>query len=70
MTAASSQRTPTTVHEVTLGGTYYFRGQNAKLTIDLSYFPDGTPVTNLGNDVLVGPGKNEIVGRVQFQLML
>ncbi|HSU67248.1 MAG TPA: hypothetical protein VLJ39_10265, partial [Tepidisphaeraceae bacterium] len=55
--------TRSTVHEITIGGTYYFYGQNAKFTVDLSYFPDGTPVADPGNDVLANPGHAELVGR-------
>jgi hypothetical protein len=62
--------TRSTVHEITIGGTYYFYGQNAKFTVDLSYFPDGTPVADPGNDVLANPGHAELVGRAQFQLLL
>lgn len=62
--------TATTVSEITLGGTYYFHGQKAKLTLDLAYFPTGTPSADTGNDILADPGHTEVVGRAQFQLYL
>jgi hypothetical protein len=63
-------RTRTTVHEFTLGGNYYFHGQNAKFTIDLSYLPNGTPTADLGNELLANPAHAEVIGRAQFQLLL
>lgn len=62
--------TSSTVQEFTVGSTYYFRGQNAKLTFDLSYLPNGAPTTDTGNDVLADPGNGELVFRGQFQLLL
>jgi hypothetical protein len=65
-------KTPTasTVNEFTAGVNYYFHGQNAKLTLDLSYLPDGTPTTDTGNDRIENPGHNDLLLRTQFQLLL
>lgn len=65
-------KTPTksTVHEITAGATYYFFGQNAKITLDVSYLPNGTPTADAGNDILANSGRGELVARGQFQLLL
>jgi len=55
-----------TVHEITAGVNYYFRGQRAKFSADVSYLPNGSPVNDDGSGVLIGPGKNQIVLRAQF----
>jgi phosphate-selective porin OprO and OprP len=63
--------TETTVHEITLGVNYYIHGQNAKLTVDGVWLPNGTPVASDGGGILAQPnGKNEVVLRAQFQLLL
>lgn len=62
--------TRSTVHELTPGMNYYFRGQSAKITLDVSYLPNGAPVADAGNDVLANGGHGELVARGQFQLML
>ena len=60
--------THSTVNEVTGGATYYFYGQNAKFTIDLSYLPNGSPVEDNGDGILVDNGDAQWVFRGQFQL--
>ena len=63
--------TETTVHEITVGVNYYMHGHNAKLTIDGTWLPNGTPVANDGGGILAEPnGKNELLLRAQFQLLL
>jgi hypothetical protein len=56
------------VHEITIGANYYLYGQHAKVTIDGSWLPNGSPtdVDNLG--VLRDDGHNEFTLRAQFQL--
>jgi hypothetical protein len=56
------------VHEITIGANYYFQGQHAKVTIDGSWLPNGSPtdVDMLG--VLKNDGHNEFTIRAQFQL--
>jgi hypothetical protein len=63
---------PTNVdtHEITAGANYYFYGQNCKLTLDLSYLPNGSPVGDSGSGVLVNDGHTELILRAQFQLAL
>jgi hypothetical protein len=65
-------KTPTSsgVSEFTLGANYYIYGQNAKLTLDLSYLPKGTPTTDTGNDLIENPGHADLLFRTQFQLLL
>ena len=68
--AAVSAGTENTVHDITVGINYYLKGQAAKLTVDASYLPNGTPVSDDSSGVLANNGKNEIVIRAQFQLLL
>ncbi len=65
-------KTPTssTVNEFTTGVNYYFHGQDAKLTFDLCYLPNGTPTTDAGNDLIENPGYADLLFRGQFQLYL
>ncbi len=58
-----------TVHEITAGVNYYFHGQAAKFTLDVTYLPNGSPFSDTGSDVLSSPN-SEIVVRGQFQLLL
>lgn len=60
----------TSVNEFTIGANCYLHGQAAKITCDVSYLPNGTPSTDLGNDVLANANHGEVVVRAQFQLML
>ena len=62
--------TRSTVHEITGGLNYYFFGQNAKITLDVSYLPSGSPAADAGNDILANTGHGELVARGQFQLLL
>lgn len=62
---------PTDVHEITVGLNYYMHGQNAKFTIDGVWLPNGTPVSSDGGGILAEPnGKNELLLRAQFQLLI
>ncbi|MEZ0266036.1 MAG: porin [Phycisphaerae bacterium] len=59
------------VHEVTAGVNWYLRGHAAKVTVDFTWLPDGSPVGCDGAGVLVQPdGDGEFVIRAQFQLLL
>ena len=66
-----------TVHEVTLGVNYYINGHAAKITADAVFLPNGLD-SNLpgvgsmdGSGLLPTNGGNfEVVGRIQFQLLL
>ncbi len=59
------------VHEYTVGVNYYISGHNAKLTADVVYLPDGAPSGQSGLNI-VGQDSDDtqVVGRVQFQLLL
>lgn len=48
---------------------YYLYGQH-RLTLDASYLPEGSPVTDDGSGVLPETRGNELVVRAQFQLIL
>jgi hypothetical protein len=58
------------VHEITAGVNYYYKSHNAKMTIDFTYLPNGTPVADSGADILVSDDENEFIVRAQFQLLL
>jgi hypothetical protein len=69
----SEFKTPTvsTTHEITAGVVYYFYGQRAKVTFDLSYLPNGSSEVDAGNDLnTADAGHNAFLARGQFQLWL
>jgi hypothetical protein len=66
-TAAGSNNN---VNEVSLGMNYYFHGHNAKLTGQAMYLPNGLPVNDDSNDVLISNNHQEFVFIAQFQLLL
>jgi hypothetical protein len=68
--AATAAGTDNTVHDITIGINYYLMGQSAKFTVDASYLPNGSPVSDDSSGVLANNGKNEAVIRAQFQLLL
>jgi len=55
--------------EITGGVNYYIHGQNAKITIDASWLPQGAPAGLDGLGIL-NSDDNTFVIRAQFQLML
>ena len=58
-------------HVITAGVNYYWHGHRAKITAEVIYLPNGLPIDDSGGDVLAsGPGKGELSGIVQFQLLL
>jgi len=57
-------------HEFTAGVVYYFYRHRAKFTADCSYLPNGSPVSDDGNDILSNHEGTEWVVRMQFQLVL
>ncbi len=67
---AMSPGTDNLVHDFTVGVNYYLYGQSAKFTIDASYLPNGSPVSDDSSGVLSNNGKNEFIVRAQFQLLL
>jgi hypothetical protein len=59
------------VHEITGGINYYLHSHAAKFTLDLTYLPNGSPVSDSGSGVLsTGKDKDELMLRAQFQLLL
>jgi hypothetical protein len=58
------------INEVSVGVNYYWRGQNAKFTLQGMYLPNGIPVNDDSNDVLISNNKQEFVFIAQFQLLL
>jgi hypothetical protein len=60
------------LHDIGLGANYYFYGQRAKLTGNLLYLPNGSPVSDTAvNDILGGTNTgNELIFQLQFQLII
>ena len=64
-----------TFHEIAVGVNYFFGkdgalGNRAKVTLDATYLPNGSPAFN-GGDFLASPNSNaEFVLRAQLQLSL
>lgn len=56
--------------EFTGGVNYYLKGHNAKVTVDVSWLPNGSPADITGIGVLAADDEDEIVIRGQFQLLL
>jgi len=62
-------RTQTNVQVITAGVNYYLYGLSAKLSLDASYLPEGSPVSDDGTGTLIDSGHNEIIGRAQLQVV-
>ncbi|HWP40380.1 MAG TPA: porin [Tepidisphaeraceae bacterium] len=58
-----------TLHELTVGTNYYYHGHNAKLTLDLSWLPSGSP-TSVGGLGVVAGDEDQLILRLQAQLFL
>jgi hypothetical protein len=66
---ASVGGTDDSVNEFTIGTNYYIHGHDLKLTVDVMYLPNGSPVSDTGSGVLVSDD-TQFVFRGQFQLLL
>jgi hypothetical protein len=56
---------------ITGGMNYYFVGHRAKFTAEVQFLPQGLPFDDGASDVYTSPsGKAEIMGEIQFQLLL
>jgi hypothetical protein len=66
-TPAGSQNN---VNEISVGANYYVHGHNVQLTGQVMYLPDGIPVNDDSNDVLISNNHAEIVIIAQVQLLL
>ncbi len=53
-----------------VGTSYFLYGQAARLQLDLSYLPKGSPVNDDGAGILQDNDNHELVLRAQFQLLL
>ena len=62
--------TQTNVQVIAAGVNYYLYGTSAKVSVDVSYLPSGSPVNDDGSGTLLDNGHGEIVGRVQLQIVL
>ena len=61
--------TQTNVQVITAGLNYYLYGQAAKVSFDLNYLPNGSPVADDGFGLLADNRHNELVGRAQLQVV-
>lgn len=59
------------VQAITAGTNFFFHGHRLKLTPEIIYLPKGFPIDDGASDVYTSaPGKAEIVGEVQLQLLI
>ncbi|MEX0886543.1 MAG: hypothetical protein WD009_08905 [Phycisphaeraceae bacterium] len=59
-----------TVHELTIGGNYYFAGEHGKVTADLNWLPRGSAAAHPAKNILAqSSSDDQLVLRVQLQLM-
>jgi hypothetical protein len=58
-----------TLHEIAVGANYYIHGHDLKLTVDVLWLPNGSPVSDTGSGVLASDD-TQFVLRGQFQLLL
>jgi hypothetical protein len=56
--------------EITIGANYYLFGQEAKVTVDGTWLPNGCPTDVNYLDILQDNAHNEFLLRVQFQLAI
>lgn len=68
--ALSSSGVENEVYEITAGVNYYYKSHNAKVTVDVTYLPNGTPLADTGADILASDGESEFIVRAQFQILL
>lgn len=58
-----------TFNEITGGVNYYFKGHDAKATVDITFLPDGSPESHSGLGIKGGEEEQFII-RGQFQLLI
>lgn len=58
------------LYELTIGVNYYLFGQHAKLTLDGTWLPNGSPLDVNYLDILQNNAHNEYMARLQFQLAI
>jgi len=57
-------------YEITGGVNYYFKGHAAKMTIDVGYLPEGSPISSTGSGIFASDDQDQFYVRGQFQLLL
>lgn len=58
------------VNAITGGLNYYFVGHRAKITAEVQYLPNGIPIDDTANDIFKDNNHGELLGEIQFQLLL
>ena len=58
------------LHEITVGVNYYMKGHASKITADVTWLPNGSPVDLNGIGVLESGEEDQFFVRVQYQLLL
>jgi phosphate-selective porin OprO and OprP len=61
--------TDNVLYDATFGLNYYFYGHRAKLSADVTYLPNGSPITSTIDDLLASQGGNEVIVQVQMQFI-
>jgi hypothetical protein len=56
--------------DITAGVNWYVVGHRAKFTAQVQYLPKGIPYADTASDLLTNNGHTEIVGTLQFQLLI
>jgi hypothetical protein len=64
------QNATANTHEFTAGVNYYLFGYRAKISGDISFLPNGSPIDATGLGILANQNHSEWLGRVQFQLSI
>lgn len=58
------------LHEIAVGFNHYLRNHNAKITVDVTYLPNGAGTGDVGVGYVASGDKDQVVLRSQFQLVL
>lgn len=60
-----------TIHEITVGVNYYVKGHASKITLDVTWLPNGAPLAVDGAGILANTdGDQQFTVRAQYQLLL
>jgi hypothetical protein len=57
-------------HAIMGGVNYYFVGHRAKLTAEINFLPNGIPIDDSANDIFKNNNHAELLGEIQFQMLL
>ncbi len=70
-TLGDAARVNDTIHELTAGVNYFFMDHAAKVTVDATFLPEGSPLNMPGIGIIAQPtAEPQVVLRAQFQLAI